>query len=57
MEHLNTLSPEDRKAVDRLRDRGHAVAVFTEAELGSVCAGTVESIMVERGSTIIEELK
>jgi hypothetical protein len=53
----DVLTQAERNAIDKIRDKGFAVAMFTPEELGETDPGRVEDMMVERGWSAIEDLK
>ena len=51
--------PEDQEAKDiesiqRLRDLGYSIAIFTPDEIGEAESGVLEDLMIERGWDFIE---
>lgn len=47
---------QEKDAINSMRDRGYAIAVFTEEELNGADPSQVEDIMVERGWYAIDDL-
>lgn len=50
-------TPEERAALDSIRDKGAAVAVFLPIELEGADPGGCEDVMCTRGWDFIEEMK
>jgi len=51
----SSMTTAERTVVDRMRDRGFVVVIWTPAELAAVeDLGDLESIVIERGNQHIE---
>ena len=51
------MTKEEREVIQKLRDKGYAITIFAPDELGGVSTKTVEDLLVEQGTAIIEDLK
>ena len=52
----DSITAEEQKAINALRERGFTVVMWTPTEVGDASGDDLESIVIERGNIYLEQV-